>query len=502
MKARWAIRWIGLAPLLALAAAGCGSRDPDLLMERGVRAYTAGRYKAAARALSRAVRIEPRHPMAQLWCGVAHWKAGQAKRAAVHFMAAAAMDPDNPLPLEYAALAYAGEGEWLEAGKRLNEAFRLAPDSPRVLNAMGVASAMRDSPSASSAQLAQALRLSPHYPPALYNAAVLARDWMGRPAEARRLFQRYLDLAPDGERAEEARKALNALEPATGPASAPAPARNAAWRGGGDRAADLVRQAQTAVRRRDYDEAAARYREAAAAAPADPEPRWALARLLEEKTPQAAEALESYRAFLRDFADDPRAETARARINDLAARQPSRVSPAAPPPRALAGELDFRKPEIRNRDAAFQAIRRGAQYHVQQDWDRALFYFKRAIELDDRLPEAYWNLGLVYWHLRDDEHARPLFQAALARRSDWPEARIMLARVYRRQKLAIKAVEHLREIVKTTPDYADAYYELGSLFRGEAAARDQARGWFARYLQLAPGGAHAFEVNAWLAANP
>ena len=99
MKAQWAIRWIGLAPLLALAAAGCGSRDPDLLMERGVRAYTAGRYKAAARALSRAVRIEPRHPMAQLWCGVAHWKAGQAKRAAVHFMAAAAMDPDNPLPL-------------------------------------------------------------------------------------------------------------------------------------------------------------------------------------------------------------------------------------------------------------------------------------------------------------------------------------------------------------------------------------------------------------------
>ena len=496
-------RWTTVLLTVALGLClGCGSRDPDRLMEQGVRAYERGRYRTAARAFGRAIQLEPRNPAARLWCGVALWKTGSDDRAIPHFLEAAALDPANPLPLEYAALAHARRGEWLETAKRLNEAFRRMPDSPRILNAMGVASFLRGSPSASLAQLMQALRVSPQYAPALFNAARLNRDSLDQPAEARVLFQRYLELAPDGERAEEARKALEALDPG-GPASLPASDAARGSARSAERSAELMRQARAAVQRRDYDEAAIRFQEAGEAAPGEPDPLWELARVFDGPAAQPVRALELYRAFIRAFSDDARAVDARVRVNTLAARRTTRApSPPSPPASAEGDELAFRKPDVRNRAEALQALRRGAQYYARQDWDRAQFDFKRAIELDDSLPEGYFNLGLVYWMRQEYGHARQLFQNALAKKSDWPDARCMLARVYLRQQLGLKAVEHFNEILKTAPDYADAYYELGSYHSGTASRKPQVRSWYSRYLELAPRGPHAAQVSAWLAANP
>ncbi len=487
------------ALLAAALIAGCGSNDPDVLLEQGIRAYGSGRYRTAARALEKAVRLEPRHAAAQLWCGVALWKSGHDDRAIMHFMTAAQLEPSNPLPLEYAAFVQAERGEWLEVAKRLNEAFRRMPDSPRILNAMGVASLMRGNPSASHAQLAQALRVSPQYAPVFFNEAILARDALKSPDEARRLFERYLELAPDGDKAESARKALEALSPSPPPAPT-APSR----RTGEARAAELMKQAHAAVQRKDHDEAAVRLLDAVEAAPGSPDALWELARLYDVNTAQPSRATETYRAFIRGFSDDPRAAEARLRVNALAGRRiESPATPASPPPGSLGGgELVFRKPEIRNPQEAKAALQRGAQYYQKQDWDRALFDFKRAVEADDSMPEGYFNLGLVYWCQRDFEHARQMFQNALSKKPGWSDARCMLARVYLQQKLGIKAVEHLNEILKTDPSYADAYYELGNYHRGSSSRKKQVRAWYTHYLQLAPHGQFAPQVSAWLTANP
>jgi tetratricopeptide (TPR) repeat protein len=483
--------------LLALLAAGCGSRDPDVLLEKGRQAFAGGEYRTAARALERASRLDPNHAEVWLWCGTALWKAGKLDAALTHFIEAARLDPVNPIPLEYASVILAEQEEFGEAAKRLNEAFRRLPDSPRIMNAMGVISVRRGNIPAAQAQFQSALKLSPRYPPALYNAALLSRDSLSRPDEARQLLLRYLEVAPDGDKAESASRALNALGPA--PAARPSrPAPRAEVRIDG-----LMRLARAAINRRDYDEAAVRLREAAEAAPASPEPLWILAKLYDGKPGQDERAEEAYRDFLHGFAEDPRAAEARLRVNFLAGRKTHPVTPSAPPPGLLSqGELVFHKAELRNPREAAISIQRGSLFFQKRDFDRALFEFKRSVELDDSMPEGYFNLGLVYWNRRDYEHARPLFQTALARKPEWADARCMLARVYLQQQLGIKAVEHLNEILKTEPSYADAYYELGRYYRQMPSHKTQVRNWYGHYLQLAPKGVFASETSAWLAANP
>lgn len=483
--------------LASLLAAGCGSRDPDRLLEEGVRAYSAGHYRTAARSLEKAVSLEPNNAQARLWCGAAWLKAGRSDDALPHFLAAARLDPANPLPLEYAAAVEAGNGNWAEAGKRINEAFRRMPDSPRILNSMGVASAMRGSPVPARAQLNQSLRLSNQYAPAYFNEAILSRDAGANPEEARRLFRRYLELAPDGDKADAARKAMEALgaPPAAAP-SRPAPRADSRTEG-------RMKLAAAAIQKRHYDEAVGLLQEAVEAAPGWPDPLWELARVQDVLALRPEPALDAYREFIRDFPEDARAAQARLRINALAGRRLEPASPSAPPPDQMADrELVFNKAENRNPREALVSLQRGSRYFQAKDWNRALFDFKRAIEQDDTLPEAYYNLGLVYWNLRDYEHARQLFQNALARRSDWPDARCMLARVYVQQRLGLKAVEHLTEILKVAPSYADAYYELGSYYRATPGRRTQVRTWYGRYLELAPQGPFAPQATAWLAANP
>ena len=484
--------------LAAGLLAGCGSKDPDVLLEQGIQAWQGAHYRTAAKSFERAVQLEPRHAAAQLWCGIALWKAGHGDAALPHLLTAAQLDAANPLPLEYAALVSADRGDWNEAAKRLNEAFRRSPDSPRVLNDMGVVSAMRANAAAAKAQLAQSLRVAPRYPPALFNSAVLTRDALGLPADARRLFERYLELAPDGDKVEAVRKALEAAAPAPAPAVPPKAIRRTE-----DRAAGPMQLAHDAMQRRDYDEAATRFQEAVEAAPGSPDPLWELASFYDGKGGQPVRAAESYRTFIRLFSDDPRAAAARLRVNALAVRRAEPATPPTPPPDALTGgELVFRKSEIRNPKEAGAALQRGAEYFQRQDWDRAQFDFKRAIEFDDSQAEGYFNLGLVYWCRQDFEHARQLFQIALAKKPDWADARCMLARVYLQQRLGIKAVEHLNEILKTNPSYADAYYELGNYYRESPSRKTQVRSWYDHYLKLAPKGAYAPQASAWLAANP
>ncbi len=486
---------------LIVGSAGCGGRDPAFLLERGARNYRAGRYDLAFRDFRRAAELDPSQGEGRLWLGLVLWRKGETEGALQSFYEAAALRPEDPRPFEYAARVLGSVGRWREARVALNQALqRVGSATPSLLNAIGVAAAMDGRIEAARAQFAAC----GSYAPALYNAAILARDVFRDRSAARRYFEAYLREAPEGERAQAARRALEALDE-EGAKVSPADSSVSATRAAlSSRSGDRMKEARAALGRRAYEEAALRFREAAEADPRNADAVWEMAKVWDQRLLNADRAIESYRRFLRDFADDSRAVEARRRLNELSARPPPlRSLPETPPENILkASELQFRKPEKRQPEAAQAALLRGNEYLARADYDRAIFDYRRAIELDDALEAAYFNLGLAYWHQNKDAFARALFQRAVSARPDWAEARYMLALVYQREGLWIKAEEHLRELIRIRPDFADAYAVLALHYADVPAQRNQTRAWFEQYLKREPKGRYASAARAWLTRNP
>lgn len=80
----------------------------------------------------------------------------------------------------------------------------------------------------------------------------------------------------------------------------------------------------------------------------------------------------------------------------------------------------------------------GFAYAVKEDWDRAIQAFDRAISLDPRYAEAFFNRG---------------------------EAYLSKAQKARDQDMALKASESFKKAIEMDPDYAPAYFSLGRFYR-------------------------------------
>ena len=62
---------------------------------------------------------------------------------------------------------------------------------------------------------------------------------------------------------------------------------------------------------------------------------------------------------------------------------------------------DFEKAESLDKDNAYILYCHGTFLAHRQDYEKAIQYFTRAIALDDRLAEAYFNRGMVYYYKGD-----------------------------------------------------------------------------------------------------
>lgn len=178
------------------------------LVESGLRARERGDARQAAAYFSEAVAQNPSDPSAQANLGLMLLDAGRTNEAVAALRQAADLAPDDPRPLEFLAAVAAAAGQWPRAVEHLNVAARRDPRSPRVLTALAAAELETTGPQRARTLLEQALGLAPNYSPALYNLAILHRDWLASPAEARPLFQRYVRVSQDTQHVALARAAL------------------------------------------------------------------------------------------------------------------------------------------------------------------------------------------------------------------------------------------------------------------------------------------------------
>lgn len=131
-------------------------------------------------------------------------------------------------------------------------------------------------------------------------------------------------------------------------------------------------------------------------------------------------------------------------------------------------------------------IELGHAYHEAEDYERAMWAFKKAISLQGG-ARAYYGVGLVYAELPKERNlAIHYFQEALARDHGYVDARYQIARMrYLMNEYDVgRAVDRVLEL---DPNYADAFRLMGNWYADFWKDYEQAIIWYTRYMALRPG---------------
>ncbi len=105
---------------------------------------------------------------------------------------------------------------------------------------------------------------------------------------------------------------------------------------------------------------------------------------------------------------------------------------------------------------------------------------KDKIDWDKRLAKGYKSL-----EIGDYDKAMQFFQTEIDHHPESGAARTGMGMAFKRKGKTGEAVAAIRRATEVEPDYADAYYELGSLLESNKDF-GEAEKCFEKYLQLAP----------------
>jgi tetratricopeptide (TPR) repeat protein len=209
---KYALFTITVIVLAALTlGTGCG-RDP---LDAGIRAVENGNLPKAEALFATMLEQDPGDVSALMNLSIVRLKTGNTEAALSGFRQVADQTTEDVLPLAYMADIYMDNNRWREAAEVLNEATRRDSRSPAIMTAQALVELYTTGAASARDRLVHVLAMAPSYAPALFNMAVIERDWLKNPVEGRKYFQRYLAIAKNDSHTPIARAAL--LERATPP---------------------------------------------------------------------------------------------------------------------------------------------------------------------------------------------------------------------------------------------------------------------------------------------
>jgi len=139
--------------------------------------------------------------------------------------------------------------------------------------------------------------------------------------------------------------------------------------------------------------------------------------------------------------------------------------------RSAEAEKVFSSLLAQNGDSAELNVLLGQANAQQGDFDTAVQFFKRALELKPDVPEANAGLGVIYLKQGRLPEAEEALRGELKVRPDDLQSRQNLAVVLEATQRPDEALALLRTILEAKPDFADARYLVGKiqLAQGNAA---------------------------------
>ncbi|HXQ23282.1 MAG TPA: tetratricopeptide repeat protein [Candidatus Acidoferrales bacterium] len=115
------------------------------------------------------------------------------------------------------------------------------------------------------------------------------------------------------------------------------------------------------------------------------------------------------------------------------------------------------------RQEAAACFERALGFEEEDDTDAACAAYRRAIELDPELGDAYINLGRMLHEQGDSAEAARLYHLALECTPDDPIAHYNLALALEDEHRNSAAIAHYNQAVDLDPDFADAHFNLARL---------------------------------------
>jgi tetratricopeptide (TPR) repeat protein len=141
----------------------------------------------------------------------------------------------------------------------------------------------------------------------------------------------------------------------------------------------------------------------------------------------------------------------------------------------------------------------GSLYLLLKEYDLAIEYCQKAA--DDLLYKtphfAYTNLGAAYFFKGNDEMAVQSFQQALKLAPEYSPAYFGLGYVYEKLKFWNGAIEAYQKSIFYAPENADAYFRMGKLYK-QMNRTLEAQEAFKHFLELVPEGPDAEEAKRLL----
>jgi tetratricopeptide (TPR) repeat protein len=114
-------------------------------------------------------------------------------------------------------------------------------------------------------------------------------------------------------------------------------------------------------------------------------------------------------------------------------------------------------------------VKLGNLYAQQAQWQKAIFYYQKAVKLNPQLPETHRNLARVYLKIGNENKAADFWYKAvkLEPNESQIEQYIGLGNTFQAQKKFNKAANCYRQAIKIKPDLLSVYDTLAKLLKAQ-----------------------------------
>ncbi len=127
----------------------------------------------------------------------------------------------------------------------------------------------------------------------------------------------------------------------------------------------------------------------------------------------------------------------------------------------------------------------------KQNYDAAIDNYKKAVSINPKLAEAYYNLGIAYGEKGDTETAIIYYKKAIAINPNDAEAYNNLGNAYREKGDTETEIIYYKKAIAINPEHAKAYYNLGNAY-GEKGDTETAIVYYKKAIDINPEYAKAY----------